>query len=185
MDVKPNKLDKKHFAKLKDLDAAVNTSKDTPADTKALEAASKEVDAATAALAKALDKQHKVFEKTHKSFPDVTKTPSPASPVPIPYPNFGKVEKEIKDNSKVIAGALKRQEKAQKNLVKVIDKQIKVLKPAAKSSKGAEAATLKGLISAKTTGKAQWTSCSMDVKLEGQRVARFLDLAAKHTDKGR
>ena len=185
MDVKPTKPDKRHFAKLKDLGAAVSKSKDTPADTKALETASKEVDTATDALAKAMDAQHKAYAKAYKSFPDVTKTPSPAGPVPIPYPNFGKVEKEIKGTSKVIAGALKKQEKAQKNLVKVIDQQIKVLKPAAKSSSSAEAATMKGLISAKAAGKTQWASCSMNVKIEGQRVTRFLDLASKHTDKAK
>ncbi|MGC1503162.1 MAG: PAAR-like domain-containing protein [Sulfitobacter sp.] len=185
MDVKPKKIDKKLFGKLKDLGAAITRSKDTPADTKALETASKEVDSAANALAKAMDNQHKAFEKAYNSFPDVTKTPSPSGPVPIPYPNFGKVDKEIKGASKVIAGALKKHEKAQKNLVKVIDKQIKVLKPAAKSSGSAEAATMKSLVSAKTAGKAQWASCSVNVKIEGQRVARFLDLASKHTDKGK
>lgn len=183
MDVKPKKPEPKQFAKLKDLDTAVAKSKDTPADTKALETARKDIDTATAALASAMDKQHKAFTKAFQRFPDVTKSPAPAGPVPIPYPVFGKLEKEIKDSSKRVASALKKQEQAQKKLVKVIDQQIKVLKPMAKSSHSAEASTMKGLIDAKSAGKSQWVACCTTVKLEGKRITRFLDLAAQHSDK--
>ena len=180
MGLKPRKPEKKRFAKIKPLEDAVVKSKNTSADTKALDQATKELASATKALGTAMEKSHKAFDKAFTMIPDVAKTPSPAGPVPIPYPIISKLEKETKGAHKVTVKALQRHEKAQKKLVQVIDKQIKVLAPEVKKSAGDAAATTKGLVSAKLLGKAQWVTYSFDVKVEGKSVAQFFDLAKKN-----
>ncbi|MEW9919607.1 DUF4150 domain-containing protein [Marimonas sp. MJW-29] len=176
MSLKPKKPKKKLFAKLKPLDDAVAQSKNTAADTKALEGAKKELDKATKQLETAMMKSFQCHEKAYKLAPNIDKTPETPSPVPIPYPTLQKLEKETKSALKVTEKALKNHEKVQKKLVKLLDREIKVLKSGAKSSKGDEAGTLKGLTSAKTMGKAQWVQYSVNVKAEGKAVTRMLDL---------
>ncbi len=180
MDLKPQKPQKKLFGKLKPLDEAIAKSKDTPADTKALEQANKELAAATKALGAAMEKSHKAYDTMYKTMPDVTKPPSPAGPIPIPYPNFSKLEKEAKGATQNTEKAHKKLEKVHKKLIKLIDQQIKVLKPAATDSKSNEATTMKGLVSAKNMGKAKFTAWSADVKVEGKNVTRFCDLTTKN-----
>ena len=110
----------------------------------------------------------KADAKTICCFPDVCFTPPdkvPPTPpgVPIPYPNTAFAKDTAKGSKKVkISGA----EIIQKN------------KSYYKTSTGNEAgcAQKKGIITSKTKGKAYYTSWSMDVKIEGQNVARHLDL---------
>lgn len=169
---KPKKPEAKRFKKLVVLDKAIAASEKTQADTKALSVASKEYEAATKALGAAMMKSHQAFERA------VDAQPAGPSPVPIPYPVFKKLEKETKGAVKVSEKALRKQGAAQKKLQGVIDKQVKVLSPFAKSA-GDEAATVKGLISSKVTAKADFTKFSMDVKFEGKSVIRHFDLAQK------
>lgn len=180
MGIKATKPKRKLFGKIKDLDSAVAKSKTTAADTKALSTAAKEFDATKKVLGKAVEKTFKSFDGACKTIPDPEKNPSPAGPVPIPYPTFSKLEKETRGAVQDAEKALKKHEKACKKLVKVIDKELKVLKASAASSKGDEAGTMKGLVSAKNTAKSHMTAFSSDVKAEGKAVTRFFDLAKKN-----
>ena len=180
MGIKATKPKRKLFGKIKDLDNAVSKSKNTAADTKALGNAAKEFEETKKRLGKAVDKTFKSFDGACKLIPDPEKTPSPGGPVPIPYPNFSKLEKETRSAAQETDKALKNHAKAYKKLIKVIDKEVKVLKSGAASSKGDDAGTLKGLVSAKNTAKSQIKTFSLDVKAEGKAVARFFDLAKKN-----
>ena len=105
--------------------------------------------------------------KTICAFPDVCLTPpqTPATPpgVPIPYPNTG-MASDTSDGSTTVkvAGA----EVMLKN------------KSCFKKSTGDEAgaAPKKGLVTSKNTGKVYFNAWSMDVKIEGENVARHLDI---------
>ncbi len=101
------------------------------------------------------------------AFPDVCKTPSPAGPVPIPYPNIAQSSDTDKGTKKVsVAG----------NPVCVKDSNFKM-------STGDEAgAAGGGVASSKTKGKAEFVNFSFDVKFEGKNVARAMDLML-HNDK--
>jgi hypothetical protein len=101
------------------------------------------------------------------AFPDVCKTPSPAGPVPIPYPNIAQSSDTDKGTKKVsVAG----------NPVCVKDSNFKM-------STGDEAGTAGGgVASNKTKGKAEFVNFSFDVKFEGKNVARAFDLML-HNDK--
>jgi hypothetical protein len=92
-------------------------------------------------------------------FPDVCKTPTPAGPVPIPYPNIG-MASNTSDGPKSI--------KVDGNM------------PMAKSAKyrmtsGDEAGTAMGVISNKVKGEAEYMLYSFDVKLEGRNACRLGD----------
>jgi len=101
------------------------------------------------------------------AFPDVCMTPpqTPATPpgVPIPYPNTGMASDTAKGTKKV---KINGKEVGLKN------------KSEFKKSTGDEAgsAPKKGVVTSKTSGKAYFTSWSMNVKFEGQNVIRNLDL---------
>ncbi|MCP3168884.1 DUF4150 domain-containing protein [Myxococcus qinghaiensis] len=101
------------------------------------------------------------------AFPDVCKTPSPAGPIPIPYPNVAQSSDTDKGTKKVsVAG----------NPVCVKDSNFK-------TSTGDEAGTAGGgVASSKTKGKAEFINFSFDVKFEGKNVARAFDLML-HNDK--
>ncbi|MEL6365732.1 MAG: DUF4150 domain-containing protein [Pseudomonadota bacterium] len=104
--------------------------------------------------------------KSIASFPDVCFTPplTPATPpgVPIPYPNTAMA-------SDTTAGS---------KTTKIVGKEV-ILKNKShyKTSYGDEAgsAPKKGVVTSKIKGKAYFTSWSMDVKFEGENVARHLD----------
>ena len=101
------------------------------------------------------------------SFPDVCKTPSPAGPIPIPYPNIAKSGDTAKGTKKV---------KCDGNSVCVEDSNFS-------TSVGDEAGQAGGgVVSNKTKGKAEFVNYSFDVKFEGKGVARALDLML-HNDK--
>lgn len=101
------------------------------------------------------------------SFPDVCKTPSPAGPIPIPYPNVAKSSDTAKGTKKV---------SVEGNPVCVSDSNFS-------TSVGDEAGTAGGgVASSKTKGKAEFVNYSFDVQFEGKNVARALDLML-HNDK--
>jgi hypothetical protein len=93
-------------------------------------------------------------------FPDVCKTPSPAGPIPIPYPNIGKSS----DTSK---GAKKVKTDGQMPMVKSAKYMM---------STGDEAGTAGGgVISSKFKGECEYMMYSFDVKFEGKNVCRLGD----------
>jgi hypothetical protein len=99
--------------------------------------------------------------------PDVCKTPSPAGPVPIPYPNIAK-SSDTAQGSKTVS--------VEGNPLCVKDSNFS-------TSTGDEAGTAGGgVASSKTKGKAEFVNYSFDVKVEGKNVARALDLML-HNDK--
>jgi hypothetical protein len=110
---------------------------------------------------------HKDSGGVSPCFPDVCKTPSPAGPVPIPYPNIAKSGDTAKGTKKV---------KCDGNPVCVEDSNFS-------TSTGDEAGTAGGgVASNKTKGKAEFVNYSFDVKFEGKGVARAFDMML-HNDK--
>ncbi len=104
---------------------------------------------------------HKSSNGVSPSFPDVCKTPAPtAPPVPIPYPNIAMSS----DTSK---GAKK---------VKCDGNPVCNKSAIFKTSTGDEPGTLKGVVSQKTKGKAEFVNFSFDVFFEGKNAVRALDL---------
>ncbi len=110
---------------------------------------------------------HKSSGGTTIAFPDVCKTPAPpAPPVPIPYPNIAKSSDSAKTAKKV----------------KTDGKPVCVKDSNFSTSTGDEPGSLKGIISSKTKGKAEFVNFSFDVKVEGKNVPRAMDLML-HNDK--
>ena len=103
---------------------------------------------------------HKKSNGTTAAFPDVCKTPSPAGPIPIPYPNVAKSSDTAKGSKTV---------KCDKQSICLKDSNFK-------TSTGDEAGSAGGVISGKTKGKAEFVNYSFDVRVEGKNVARALDL---------
>lgn len=99
-------------------------------------------------------------------FPDVCKTPSPGGPVPVPYPNVARSSD---------SGQCARS-------VKVDGQPVCIEKSVFTTSTGDEAGAAKGVVSSTTKGKAEFVMWSMDVKIEGKKVPRALDLML-HNDK--
>jgi len=92
-------------------------------------------------------------------FPDVCKTPTPAGPVPIPYPNIGKASDTSSGPSSVKT-----------------DGEMPMTKDANYStSTGDEAGSAMGVVSSKTKGKCEYMMYSFDVKYEGKNVCRLGD----------
>jgi hypothetical protein len=101
------------------------------------------------------------------AFPDVCKTPSPAGPVPIPYPNIAKSSDTANGTSSVLCDG---------NPVCVQDSNFQM-------STGDEAGSAGGgVASNKIKGKAEFVNYSFDVMFEGKNVARALDMML-HNDK--
>lgn len=93
-------------------------------------------------------------------FPDVCKTPSPAGPIPIPYPNVAK-SSDTSDGSKDVT----------------MDGNPIMLKGSVFStSTGDEAGSAGGVASSTTKGKAEFALYSFDVKVEGKNVCRLGDI---------
>jgi 2',3'-cyclic-nucleotide 2'-phosphodiesterase (5'-nucleotidase family) len=93
-------------------------------------------------------------------FPDVCKTPSPAGPVPVPYPNIAKTSSASQTATTVKADGEK----------------IMLKKSVLQTSTGDEAGSVGGVVSNCTKGKAQFILYSFDVKAEGQNVPRNTDM---------
>lgn len=103
---------------------------------------------------------HKKSGGVSTAFPDVCKTPSPAGPIPIPYPN-------IATSSDTADGTKK---------VKMDAEPIMHEGSNFKLSTGDEAGSAQGVVSNKIKGKAYPKAYSMDVKAEGKAVFRQLDI---------
>ena len=99
-------------------------------------------------------------------FPDVCKTPSPAGPVPLPYPNIGK-SSDTADGS---------------STVKVEGGSAMLKGSNYRMSSGDEAGSVGGVVSNKIKGKCEFVLYSFDVKFEGKNVCRTGDLLT-HNDK--
>lgn len=93
-------------------------------------------------------------------FPDVCKTPTPAGPIPLPYPNVAKSSDAAKTAKKVYADG----------------EQLCVEDSNFSTSTGDEPGSIGGIISGTTKGKAEFINYSFDVKAEGKNVPRALDL---------
>jgi len=95
-------------------------------------------------------------------FPDVCKTPAPPSPspIPIPYPNIAQSSDTSEGSSTV---------KCDGNPVMVESSKFS-------TSSGDEAGSIGGMMSNTTKGKAEFKMFSMDVKFDGKKVARLLDI---------
>jgi len=109
---------------------------------------------------------HKSSNGVTIAFPDVCKTPSPAGPVPIPYPNIAMASDTSKGAKKV---------KADGQPVATKDSNFKM-------STGDEAGAAGGVASSKIKGKAEFVNFSFDVKFEGKNAVRAFDLML-HNDK--
>lgn len=94
------------------------------------------------------------------AFPDVCKTPSPAGPVPIPYPNIGMVPQAQKCTKKV---------KIQNQKALVKGSKIPM-------SSGDEAGTAGGVVSSKFKGEVIYKKGSSKVKLEGKPAAHLTSI---------
>lgn len=103
---------------------------------------------------------HKGAGNTHVSAaPDVCKVPTPGGPVPTPFVNSAQDSMLDKGSKKTTIEG---------NPVALTSSELS-------TSSGDEPGTAGGLISSKFKGKMTWGSGSMDVKVEGKGVARFLD----------
>ena len=101
------------------------------------------------------------------AFPDVCKTPSPAGPIPIPYPNIA-MSSDTAQGSQTV--------KCDGNPICLKDSNFKM-------STGDEAGSAGGgVASNKIKGKAEFVNFSFDVKVEGKNVPRAFDLML-HNDK--
>ena len=93
-------------------------------------------------------------------FPDVCKTPSPAGPIPIPYPNIGKSSDTTNGPKKVKT-----------------DGQMPMVKGAKYAmSTGDEAGSAGGVLSSTTKGPCEFLLYSFTVKFEGKNVCRLGDM---------
>lgn len=93
------------------------------------------------------------------AFPDVCNTPSPAGPVPIPYPN-------VALSADTTQGSVQ---------VKMDGNPIMLAPSVFSKSTGDEAGTATGVASGVIKGKAQFVCFSFDVMVEGKSVPRQLD----------
>ena len=109
---------------------------------------------------------HKSSNGVTIAFPDVCKTPTPAGPIPIPYPNIAMSSDTGKAAKKVKADGQK---------VSTKDSNFKM-------STGDEAGSAQGVASNKIKGKAEYVLFSFDVKFEGKNAVRAFDIML-HNDK--
>ena len=94
------------------------------------------------------------------AFPDVCKTPSPAGPVPIPYPN--------------IAQPTQASASTCSSKVKILNKKTATTKTEISVSSGDEAGTAGGgVVSSKFKGPAKYKKGSSKVKVEGSPVVHL------------
>lgn len=94
-------------------------------------------------------------------FPDVCKTPSPAGPIPIPYPNIGQ-------SSNTAQGS---------QTVKMDGNPIMLQGSNFATSSGDEAGSAGGGVASNTIkGKAEFVLYSFDVKVDGKAVPRLADI---------
>jgi hypothetical protein len=91
--------------------------------------------------------------------PDVCKTPSPAGPVPVPYPNIAQ-SSTLSDGTKTVK----------------TDGQMAAIKGSKYAmSNGDEPGVAGGVVSSVNMKEAEWITFSFDVKMEGQNACRLQD----------
>jgi len=103
---------------------------------------------------------HKSSTGILTAFPDVCKTPTPAGPIPIPYPNIAMSSDTAKGSKDV---------KMDGNPVMLKDSKFS-------KSTGDEPGSAGGVISSVTKGEAIFINYSFDVKVEGKNVPRLGDM---------
>ena len=104
---------------------------------------------------------HKSSNGISMAFPDPCKTPTPAGPIPIPYPN-------ISQSSDTAQGTKK---------VKVDGAEVMIQGANFSTSTGDEAGTAGGgVVSNATKGKSEFVLWSFMVKIEGKGVCRLGDI---------
>lgn len=109
---------------------------------------------------------HKGTSGMSPIFPDVCKTPTPAGPVPIPYPNIGKSSDTTSGPTTVKCDGQMPMTKSAKYMM----------------STGDEAGAAMGVMSNKIKGTCEYMMYSFDVKFEGKEACRLLD-PLFHNDK--
>lgn len=109
---------------------------------------------------------HKGTSGMSPIFPDVCKTPTPAGPVPIPYPNIGKSADTSSGPTTVKCDGQMPMTKSAKYMM----------------STGDEAGSAMGVMSNKVKGTCEYMMYSFDVKFEGKEACRLLD-PLFHNDK--
>jgi len=92
-------------------------------------------------------------------FPDVCKTPTPAGPVPIPYPNIGMSSNTSSGPTSVKCDGQMPMTKEAKYMM----------------STGDEAGAAMGVMSSKIKGACEYMLYSFNVKFEGKNVCRLGD----------
>ena len=107
---------------------------------------------------------HKGSNGTSIAFPDVCKTPTPAGPIPIPYPNVAMSKDLIKGST----------------TVKMDGQSISVKGSKFSMSTGDEAGSAMGVASNKIKGQLEFANYSFDIKVNGKNVARLLDPAQQN-----
>jgi len=109
---------------------------------------------------------HQASGGVSTAFPDVCNTPTPAGPVPIPYPNVALSTDTAQGSKQVTCDG----------------NPICLSGSCLSTSSGDEAGSAGGVVSGKIKGKAEFVLYSFDVKIEGKNVPRALDLLL-HNDK--
>ncbi len=102
------------------------------------------------------------------AFPDVCKTPTPAGPVPIPYPNVAKSADTTQGST----------------TVKMDAQPIMLQGSFFATSTGDEAGSVGGVVSGCIKGKAEFVSFSFDVMVEGKPVPRNADMMVQNKGGG-
>lgn len=98
--------------------------------------------------------------------PDVCKTPSPAGPVPIPYPNIARSSTLSNGTTTVKADGNMAANKGSEYA----------------SSNGDEAGTAGGVKSSVNMKAAKWITYSMDVKMDGKNACRLSDKMSSNNE---
>ena len=102
---------------------------------------------------------HKTSGGMSTVFPDVCKTPSPAGPIPIPYPNIGQAADTSAGPSNVTTDGSMPMVKGAKYQM----------------TSGDEAGSAGGVVSGVIKGEAEFMMYSFDVKFDGKNACRLGD----------
>ena len=107
---------------------------------------------------------HAASDGVATAFPDVCKTPSPAGPVPLPYPNVAMSADTAQGSQDV----------------KMDGNPIMLQGSSFKMSTGDEAGSAGGVVSGQIKAKAEFINFSFDVMVEGKSVPRLGDMMVQN-----